>query len=210
MALFIRNPYGYIQRENGLLYYQYSYQLVLAPESTERSFRLPLAYWGGYDPKNAKIQNVDDDVNETANNIWSEHVFSRGRYFRELEGGNLPSNYPVIARFEDGVATSIKSMDLTAPSYQSAENLSKQVSEHAQKLGGFKGTKNWGKDGITISENQISSRVLRLVIPENTPQQLLQTLRSEQRRLANEGISLDWQMHGKSDMYIKDDEFLSP
>ena len=48
--------------------------------------------------------------------IWSLPIFKRGRIIEKMFGGNLVDNFPVIDRWKDGIATSIKSLDLGAKS----------------------------------------------------------------------------------------------
>jgi filamentous hemagglutinin len=42
-------------------------------------------------------------------------------------GANLPQNFPVIDRFVSGVATSIKTLDLNAATYQNISALTGKV-----------------------------------------------------------------------------------
>lgn len=100
--------------------------------------------------------------------IWSLDNFTRGNRLRALFGGNLPSSFPVIARFDSGTATMIKSMDLTARSYQDASVVEEKVVEYIEKLRDFRGQEEpWGKSGIVIKESDIKSKRLLLVVPEN-------------------------------------------
>lgn len=101
--------------------------------------------------------------------IWSLPIFKRGRALEKARGTNLPSNYPVIDRFNHGTATSIKSLDVGAKSYQSPRALTSKVRRYINKVAKFKG-KRWA--GRHIRENQIKSRTLELVVPHTgTPAQ---------------------------------------
>ena len=51
----------------------------------------------------------------------------------------LQSNFPVIDDYLGGVATSIKSIDLTSPTYQSAAALTSRIRGYARKLSSFQG-----------------------------------------------------------------------
>lgn len=206
MGYFIQEPYGFIYRseDKGDLYYSYSYRLPMAPGDVERSFRLPLPYWGGYDADNKKLFE-DEGASGELSNIWSEHVFARGQYFRELEGANLPAKFPVIAYFGDGTAKSIKSIDLTAPTYQDAAALIAQVREHADKLANYDGTENFGSANINVRASEITKRVLHLVIPENSSQDQLAILTAEKVRMQSQGILLEWVSRGVSTKYGNED-----
>lgn len=100
--------------------------------------------------------------------IWSLSNFQRGRKIQKLFGANLPSNFPVIAKFSSGNAVMIKSMDLTADSYQTAGNVKKTIEEYIKNLSEYKGQeKPWGSSGTVVYNKDIRSRELLLVIPEN-------------------------------------------
>jgi hypothetical protein len=97
--------------------------------------------------------------------IWSLGNLERGQIIRQTFGANLPFDFPVIASFYSGTATMIKSMDTTAAYYQNSENLKEKVMGYIKELKDFKG----GKHGSTeITEDSISQRNLKLVIPENS------------------------------------------
>jgi hypothetical protein len=57
------------------------------------------------------------------NSVWGLGPTARGNAIEVLLGGNLPRTFPVIDRFLNGVATSIKSIDLRAITYQNPANL---------------------------------------------------------------------------------------
>ncbi len=121
--------------------------------------------------------------------IWSFGNLERGQIIRQTFGANLPFEFPVIASFNSGTATMIKSMDTTAAYYQNPENLKEKISGYIKELKDFKG----GKHGSTeITENSISQRVLKLVIPENSITPDNQAALDECTRLsAANGIQLE-------------------
>ncbi len=103
--------------------------------------------------------------------VWSLGWAERGRRIEQALGGNLPANYPVIDKFahSTGIATSIKSIDLTARSYQTGARLYSRVKTVVDKLSRFKGA-NWANTRIDASD--IHARVLELAIPSaGTPAQ---------------------------------------
>ncbi len=110
----------------------------------------------------------DEEEHKNEGDIWSLDNFSRGRKLREIFGGDLPFNFPVIASFKDGVATMIKSMDLTASTYQEAETVREKLYGYIDELANFKGQEEpWGKDRIVIKNDEIKEKQLILVIPGN-------------------------------------------
>ena len=64
------------------------------------------------------------DETATADKVWMLSNFERGYSLRNTFAGNLPPSYPVIAKWDNNTATSIKSIDLTAPGYRSSGPLS--------------------------------------------------------------------------------------
>lgn len=102
--------------------------------------------------------------------VWMMSNFERGMKLRGIFGANLPSSYPTIAIWSSGTATSIKSIDLTAPEYSQEGPLTRRVRGYILDLARFQGTPNgFGKSDIVINPEDIISRQLILVIPENSP-----------------------------------------
>ena len=101
--------------------------------------------------------------------IWSLPIFKRGRLLEKLFGGNLAHNFPIIDRWANGIATSIKSLDLGAKSYQNVGRLTSRVRGYINKVAKFNG-KSWGEREILAS--QIKGRALIVAIPHTgTPAQ---------------------------------------
>ncbi|NLN04556.1 MAG: hypothetical protein GX166_07050 [Clostridiaceae bacterium] len=102
--------------------------------------------------------------------VWSLSNFERGRIIRQVFGANLPSNYPVIAKFDNGKATMIKSLDHTAKTYQDANIFKTTIKNMVLELAQFNG-RDYG--GVSIKPGDIKRRELLLVMPTNelTPQQ---------------------------------------
>lgn len=94
--------------------------------------------------------------------VWSFDNFTRGKMIRDIFGGDLPYDYPVIASFKDGVARMIKSMDTTKPTYQDSEKIKQEVQAMIEKLKDFQGVSG------EIEPEAIKTKKLLLVIPENT------------------------------------------
>ncbi|MFO0907108.1 MAG: hypothetical protein U0794_01865 [Isosphaeraceae bacterium] len=103
--------------------------------------------------------------------VWSLDPKVRGTIIEQRLGQNLPQNFPTIDRFENGIATSIKSVDLAAKSYLKPGNLMRLVRGYINKVADFQG-RNWA--GVNIKPGDIAGRGLDLAIPPGTatPEQL--------------------------------------
>ncbi len=99
-------------------------------------------------------------------------------------GANLPQNFPVIDRFVNGVATSIKTLDLNAATYQNVATLSRQVQGYINTLANFQGAQ-W------LQANMITGRELLLAVPSGAGTQAQwAALQALQQYAANLGVTL--------------------
>lgn len=147
--------------------------------------RCLIPVWSNFDPGELRGQAGDD---QSDNAIWSADNFSRGRYFREQMGANLPFNFPVIAAFQDGKAVAIRSMDLTAPLYQQSDQFNRQMHYELERLEKFEGA---SLGSVTVEG--IKQKKLLLVIPENSPSSFSAPLLQEwQARARMQGINLEF------------------
>jgi hypothetical protein len=74
-----------------------------------------------------------------ARDPWKLGWAARGSYLHELLGGTLSPTFPVIDRFVDGMATSIKSIDLNAATYQKTAQLTYRLKQYIDDLTEFDG-----------------------------------------------------------------------
>jgi len=145
---------------------------------------------------------VTDEDGKKEDKIWLLDNFERGYALRYAFGSNLPSNYPVIAIWDGGTATSIKSMDLTAPGYRSEAAVSDKICGEIDSLSEFTGTDYaWGKDKIVINEEQIHSRILIIVIPNNSPDTVYDELLSCSVYADAHGVQVRIEKYGNSYRY---------
>ncbi len=115
------------------------------------------AWLGGDEPSPPEVED-----------IWSLDNLSRGKRVRELFGGNLPFSFPGLSAYKNGKATLIRSMDITAASYQNADNVEHVLSGYIDDIADYYGQPMpWGSDRIVIMPESISNRELIFVIPEN-------------------------------------------
>jgi hypothetical protein len=100
---------------------------------------------------------------EAASAAWELGWAARGIYISEQRGANLPALFPGVDKWLDGVATSIKSIDLTAATYQDATRLTYRLNDYVNKLIFFDGA-SFGD--YQIEASSINGRVLDLVVPK--------------------------------------------
>ncbi len=96
---------------------------------------------------------------------WKLGWAARGNYFSEQLGANLPANFPVIDKWLSGVATSIKSIDLNAATYQDAARLTYRLNDYINKVALYEGDE---AGVIAIRPSAISRRVLSLAVPKGS------------------------------------------
>jgi hypothetical protein len=103
--------------------------------------------------------------------VWGMGFGPRGNIIEKFLGQNLPQSFKTIDKFNNGVVTSIKSLDVNAMTYQTVRNLENKVKGYVDKVAGFKD----GRLGTRIIESQdVTARALDLAIPHagNSSQQV--------------------------------------
>jgi len=96
--------------------------------------------------------------------VWSLGPGPRGLAIESQLGGNLPAGFRVIDRFENGVATSIKSIDLNAATYQNAQALGSRLNGYVDSLAGWTGqTTPYGR--VVIQPGEVTARTLQIAVP---------------------------------------------
>jgi hypothetical protein len=96
---------------------------------------------------------------------WKQGWAARGRYFENRLGRNLHPNFPTIDKISDGVATSIKSIDLDAATYQNPSSLRYRLNNWVDQVEGFNGAQ-WG--GNEVKETAITGRAISIAIPKGS------------------------------------------
>ncbi|PRX52876.1 hypothetical protein B0G52_1501, partial [Cohnella sp. SGD-V74] len=124
--------------------------------------------------KSAKTMFKSDDA---VGSVWKLSPFERGVEIERALGG-WNNNFPVIDKAGDIVngyrtsITSIKSIDLSAKSYQSGNTVYTTIMGYSKKLTKFE-TTSYG--GTTIRVNSSTQRILEVAIPKGaSPAQLEQ------------------------------------
>ncbi len=110
------------------------------------------------------IEQFLDELGASSSGVWSQNPFKRGQDIEQALGHNLPRNFPVIDKFENGLATSIKSIDLNAKTYQDVTKLEYRLKNYVDKVAGFNG-QAWAE--VVIKSSDVKTRALDLAIPFN-------------------------------------------
>lgn len=177
-----------------------SYRLSTPLGQSDRQIRSIVPLWLG------DFAAIKPGESEAADgSVWLLDNFTRGQIIRRAMGGDLPYDFPVIARFSGGEATMIKSLDLTAPGYQQIDALLGQVGSYLENLAGFTGAV-YERDGhvIRITTDEIISRRLILVVPANASQAWLADAWSVLgNRARSMGIVLQIVPYGDSLRYVE-------
>ena len=129
-------------------------------------------------------------VEYTRSSVWTQLGWAaRGNYFEDTFGGepDLAPNSPIIDRFPAGVATSFKSLDLDAATYQNAARLSWRINSYVNSVAGFNGY-TWG--GVIIKPADIDGRALNLGIPKGSGT-ILQNSVIEAARTRAKGLAVN-------------------
>jgi hypothetical protein len=124
-----------------------------------------------------------------AKSPWLLGPSPRGFTIEARLGGNLPDSFPTIDKWDPvtGTVTSIKSIDLASPSYQSENRLRSLLRGYVDKVSNFS-YKTWG--GVKIEAGDVSARVLEVAIPR-TATGAQQAVLDEMRNYAEEnGVQL--------------------
>jgi hypothetical protein len=103
---------------------------------------------------------------EQASEAWTYGWARRGQYFDQLlRDGSLPALFRTIDNFTDGIATSIKSIDLNAATYQDAARLTYRLNHYVDDLGDYEGGE---MSDTSVQLSDIADRVLNLVVPKGS------------------------------------------
>jgi RHS repeat-associated protein len=125
--------------------------------------------------------------------VWSLPPFLRGRILERIFGGNLQApNFPVIDKVVQGAGgaaqevTSIKSLDLAAPSYQAAGSVLSRLTQYINSVANFTG-RTWGGDTVVVGPG--TTKALELVVPPGATQTQLQEIGQAAALAAQRGVN---------------------
>ena len=149
-----------------------AYSASEASRATYKVFKeFSLNYFSNKITVNSTFSQLNTNVAEIdlPEGIWEQGPIDRGNVIDEtLHGGNnLGHNYPVIDRYnpDTGVATSVKSRNLNAKTYQNSTKLYNQVKLDIDKLKSFEMI-DWA--GTNYAGFPIEGRNLDMVVPNIT------------------------------------------
>jgi hypothetical protein len=98
--------------------------------------------------------------------VWKLGWGLRGQKINEVFGDpTFPSNYPVIDKIPNGVATSVKSIDLNAATYQNEASLANRLNKFVADVREFEGA-DWG--GKNIRDTDIDGRAVQVIVPSGS------------------------------------------
>jgi hypothetical protein len=112
---------------------------------------------------------------------WKLGWAARGRYFEWRLGRSLHENFPVIDSILDGIATSIKSIDLNATTYQNAARLTRRLEKYVREVSEFTDGA-LGNDVVDVAD--VKGRVLSLAIPKGSMTEMQKAVVEDVRRWA--------------------------
>ena len=124
---------------------------------------------------------------------WSATWSPRGFDVEAKMGGNLPPAFPTVDKWDDisGVVTSIKSIDLLAPTYQKLGSLSSKLRGYVDNVAEFKGD---SFTGVRIQLAQIASRVLEVGIPPGASAEQMAVFEEMAKYAQTKGATLIWEV----------------
>jgi hypothetical protein len=100
-----------------------------------------------------------------AEDPWKMGWAKRGDYLHQKMGANLPRTFKTLDDFANGAATSIKSIDLNAATYQDPTRLGYTLNRYINGLANYE---DHTLAGITVRAKDITSRILSIVIPKGS------------------------------------------
>lgn len=150
--------------------------------------------------------NVDLDDQDDESSEWDEDNFKRGELFRDKYGANLPKTFPVIDVVKDNQIESILSIDLTAPTYNSGDEAAyNKICEEINKLADFNGADVMiSGTRYTVSGDDYDTKILNLIIPSNSGDDVLFEVNSAIKYGENNGIIVNVYEDGESYKYISE------
>ncbi|MCO5277398.1 MAG: hypothetical protein M9911_05365 [Saprospiraceae bacterium] len=141
--------------------------------------------------ENGVEQFFDELENTPASGHWDLNPFQRGRKIEDDLGQNLPENFKTLDKYDEvtGEATSIKSIDLDAKTYQTASKLRGRLNKYIDELEKFD---SYQLEGVEIGgiENPIFSKSLELAVPRAANEAQLDVLNEMIEVASNKGITL--------------------
>ncbi len=137
------------------------------------------------------ISNIDIPWVSKINSIKRQGIAFED-WFASVKGvgGRLPENFPVFDRFEDGIASSLKTLDTqTASRLNNPGRIEFVVKGYVDQV--IDQTRNLEFGGFVINQDKISKRVIELAVPSATNSVQLNALQNAAAYAKKHGVELN-------------------
>lgn len=116
-----------------------------------------------YTAKSISTTKLTNDIVYIGDSLWEKGAFKRGQIIDKALGNNLGYNFPVVDKLNDRTITSIKSMDLTANTYQTGRGIYNTLVKNIDTLDRFT-ERAW--QGTVVSKEVYDYKELEVAIPK--------------------------------------------
>lgn len=116
-----------------------------------------------YKAKSISTTKLTNDIVYIGDSLWEKGAFKRGQIIDKALGNNLGYNFPVVDKLNDRTITSIKSMDLTANTYQTGRGIYNTLVKNIDTLDSFT-ERAW--HGTVVSKEVYDYKELEVAIPK--------------------------------------------
>jgi hypothetical protein len=122
--------------------------------------------------------------------VWDLGPGPRGLAIETQLGGNLPAGFPVIDVFDNGAATSIKSINLNASTYQNTQALNSRLNGYIDSLANWQG-QTTPYSNVLINPGDVTSKTLQIAVPQGSMSAAQQAVfNAAAQRAQSAGINL--------------------
>ena len=106
----------------------------------------------------------------------------------EVRNGGHAVTYLGIDAFYQGVATSVKTMNIFAKKYVTKGGVAKQLTKYVDDLANFNG-RTWG--GQTVEGSEITKKVLEVGIPKGASEKIIEQITKVTEYAKTKGVELN-------------------
>ncbi|MCQ2515642.1 MAG: hypothetical protein MJ094_02125 [Saccharofermentans sp.] len=134
-----------------------------------------IPFYGEY----ALFLNAEEISSISSDAIWQEDNFTRGIFFAQRYGANLPHTFPTISFYDNGTVGSVTSIDLNRPTYSTSVSVCQRMAAQIDRISDFRGARvNVSGEIYEVCNESITGRRAIFVIPEDSPDQLVEAANS--------------------------------
>lgn len=142
-------------------------------------------------PAAGTVKSLTDIAQVIEASPWTLGNFPRGLKIESMlkdPDTVIPRGFPTIDdwHLDTGIARSIKSINLNAPTYQSISKLRRLLTRYVHKMANFKGARF---DGLTVREEDILIRELQVAIPNGGSAEQLALIDEMTQYATDKGVS---------------------